>query len=510
MALTRQWRQTRRQNASLAHQRLLIDCKTTIPPPPPASGPKRSAVHRSEAPRQLLENLSIVRVLRGIRVEDMMQNGGGIRKFVEADLQTKSRNLIGPGALTVIAATFTLSGPAANASGYTLKTLYSFCVQNGCPDGENPLAGVVKDKSGTLYSTSYFGGKFGGGTVFSLTPKAGGYKFRTIYSFCKQAGCPDGSSPLGTLIEDVNGNLYGTTTKANNADIGTIFRLSPTDKGWKYKVLYTFCAQPNCADGGQDENGLSYKGQASGKAWDGKAPLFGTTNIGGAHGNGAIFELTPNGSQWDYTVIHDIQTGSSPNPVLVDQSGNLFITSELGGANGGGNFYTLANGTWKEGTIHNFCGDGNCSDGQDPAGTLALDAQGNVYGVTLHGGIDSNGVVFEHPASGGFAVVYDFCGDGSCGVLPEKLSYGNVSGDLFGVAEEGGANNKGVVFRLAFKNGIWSERVIEDFCADGIARLAPIPRRRSWRMSRETSSASRALEATSHATPAKVAAPCSS
>jgi uncharacterized repeat protein (TIGR03803 family) len=369
--------------------------------------------------------------------------------------------------LLVAAVAVLLPAQSADSAGYTLKTLYSFCVPSGCPDGYFPVAGVVADKSGTLYGSAEGGGKFGGGVIFSLTPKNGTYKFRTLYSFCKQSGCTDGSSPQGTLVEDVNGNLYGTTADAGSQHAGTIFRLSPGAKGWKYKVIYTFCTEAKCADGAVDQYGLSYKGQTAGKPWNGKSPLFGSTNSGGAHNNGTIFVLTPNGSQWDYAVIHNIQTGMVPNLVLVDQGGNLFITSQQGGANGGGNFYTLANGTWKEGTIHSFCSVGNCADGEFPTGTLALDGDGNVFGVTTLGGSGGNGVLFERPASGGFAVVYNFCSDGSCGVFPQDLSFGNVSHNLFGVAEEGGSNNDGVVFAFAFKNGIWNQKVIEDFCADG-------------------------------------------
>jgi len=356
--------------------------------------------------------------------------------------------------------------PDALASGYTLKTLYSFCVQSGCADGQLPSSGVVKDTSGTLFGMAYEGGKDNAGTTFSLTPKGGAYKFKLLYSFCSKTNCTDGAGPLGQLIEDTKGNLYGVTGFGGAQTEGTIFRLAP-GKPWKHNVLYSFCSQTNCTDGSQSYSGLSYQGQAAGEPWDGKSPLFGSTSGGGTKGNGTIFEFTPNGSQWDYTVIHNIQVGSDPNPVLVDQNGNLFITSQGGGANNAGNFYTLANGTWKETTIHNFCAEKNCPDGWEPMGTLALDAAGNVYGVTFTGGSGGNGVLFEHPASGGFAVLYTFCGDGSCGVGPTSISYGNVSGNLFGGTYYGGANEGGIVFALTPKNGTWKESVIADFCPGG-------------------------------------------
>lgn len=355
----------------------------------------------------------------------------------------------------------------ANAAGYTLKTLYTFCVKSGCPDGEVPQA-VVKDPNGPLYGTTYVGGRNGAGVLFSLTPKAGGYKYQTLYSFCKKNDCADGGNPAGQLVEDVHGNLYGTTTTGvGGGSAGTIFRLSPGSRRWNYKVLYTFCTQPNCSDGIGENTGLSYDGQAAGTLWDGKSPLFGTTTSGAKYNNGDIFELVPSGSQWNYTVIHNIQTGHGPNAVLVGKGGDLFVTSTEGGANDGGNFYMLASGTWKETTIHNFCSLGSCADGLEPAGTLALDGHGNVYGVTLRGGTADNGVLFERPASGGFSVLYNFCGDGSCGRIPENLTYGNVSQNLFGTANEGGGSDHGVVFQLTFKNGIWTEKIIADFCPGG-------------------------------------------
>jgi uncharacterized repeat protein (TIGR03803 family) len=373
----------------------------------------------------------------------------------------------------VVGVLSTTIATGADASSYTLKTLYTYCVQNGCPDGYFPNTGVVIDSQGVISGTASAGGKFGGGIVFSLTPNGGSYDQKTLHSFCDQS-CSDGTNPLD-LIEDVDGNLYGTTEARGSNGGGTIFSLTTTRNGWKFKTVYTFCSQTSCTDGGEPLSGLSYKGQASGSPWDGKTPLFGSVAAGGAHGNGAIFELVLKNGHWHYKVIHNIQTGQAPGPVLVDKHGNLFIASQKGGANGGGNFYTLANGTWQEATIYNFCSLGMCLDGSEPSGRLALDSSGNVFGVTWLGGAGGTGVAFEHPASGGFAVIYNFCGDGSCGKIPNGLTFGSVSHDLIGTTQQGGANGSGLVYDLAFKNGTWGQKILHDFCVGGSCTSGAIP-----------------------------------
>jgi uncharacterized repeat protein (TIGR03803 family) len=181
-----------------------------------------------------------------------------------------------------------------------------------------------------------------------------------------------------------------------------------------------------------------------------------------------VFELKRNGSQWDYKVIHNAITGRYANAPLVDSAGNLFITSVAGGANNAGNLYKLDNGTWHETTIHNFCADMNCSDGRQPEGRLALDGNGNVFGVTYLGGTNNGGVAFEHPASGGYSVVYNFCsGDLNCpgGMGAVGLSFAS-NGTFFGAAQGGGAHAGGIAFKLATKNGALKETVLYDFCGE--------------------------------------------
>jgi uncharacterized repeat protein (TIGR03803 family) len=141
--------------------------------------------------------------------------------------------------------------------GGTLTTLYSFCSQTGCIDGEHPYAGLVQATNGDLYGTTSLGGggtydnaiAYAGGTVFKITP---GGTLTTLYNFCSQSNCTDGSYPNAGLVQATNGDLYGTTTGGGIYDNaiayagGTVFKITP---GGTLTTLYSFCSQSNCMDG---------------------------------------------------------------------------------------------------------------------------------------------------------------------------------------------------------------------------------------------------------------------
>jgi uncharacterized repeat protein (TIGR03803 family) len=105
-----------------------------------------------------------------------------------------------------------------------LKTLYSFCAESGCRDGAYPVAGLVQASDGYLYGTTEYGGANGGyGTVFRISTDG---ELTTLYSFCHESGCTDGNWPTAPLIQATNGNLYGLTYRGGSADLGTIFGTS--------------------------------------------------------------------------------------------------------------------------------------------------------------------------------------------------------------------------------------------------------------------------------------------
>ncbi len=183
------------------------------------------------------------------------------------------------------------------APSITEQVLYSFCSQSNCADGANPFAygGLIMDTSGNLYGTTSVGGNAtGGGTVFQLTPSDTGWSETVLYSFCSQTRCADGLYPYGDLIMDEAGNLYGTTWRGGSGTqliSGVAFELTPDSTGtaWTETVLYNFCSQSNCADGG---------GPFAGLLMDASGNLYGTTNVGGNFNNkcavqgcGTVFAL---------------------------------------------------------------------------------------------------------------------------------------------------------------------------------------------------------------------------
>jgi uncharacterized repeat protein (TIGR03803 family) len=158
----------------------------------------------------------------------------------------------------------------------TLTTLYSFCSQAGCADGDGPLGGVVQAGDGNFYGTTWGGGASNSGTVFRITPTG---TLTTLYSFCSQPGCTDGEGPSAGLVQASDGNLYGTTEI-------TIFKITTSGT---LTTLYGFCSQSGCTDGEGPTEGRGLI-QAS----DGN--FYGTTVVGGAYGYGVIFRLSGPGS----------------------------------------------------------------------------------------------------------------------------------------------------------------------------------------------------------------------
>jgi uncharacterized repeat protein (TIGR03803 family) len=308
----------------------------------------------------------------------------------------------------------------AGAWAQTETVLYSFCTQSKvdvCTDGRSPSAGVVFDQRGNLYGTTYFGGAYktpcgdprGCGAVFKLTPKG---KVTVLHRFCVQNNCADGQYSAAGVVFDQKGNLYGTTFYggANNSvcelhgyGCGVVFKHTPEGKE---TVLYSFCAQNNCTDGW---------GPLAGLVIDWKGNLYGTTEGGGAHGGGGVvFKLTPEGKE---TVLYSFcaqykdavcTDGASPNAGLIfDRKGNLYGTTVAGGAassetcRGGCGVVFKLSSKGRQTILYRFCTQTSCTDGLRPNAGVVFDEMGNLYGTTVGGGAYQNG----------------FCSDPGCGVV---------------------------------------------------------------------------------------------
>lgn len=280
---------------------------------------------------------------------------------------------------------FLLSG-AANAEE---KVVYTF---TGGYDGGAPLGDLVQDAQGNYYGTTLFGGGYGG-TVFELSPNSNGaYTETVIHAFMPS---PDGNAPLAGVIFDSQGkNLYGTTSGGGAFDGGTVFELSPNGDGsWTEQTLYSFCAMTGCTDGYIPESKLIFDQQGN---------LYGTTGGGGSGGGGTVFQLSPNGlGGYSETVIYNFINGGSTgygptSGVAIDSAGNLYGTTPYGGAqtctqpgeNGGigcGLVYKLSQ---SQGSwSYTVLQNFTGFDGIQPLDEVILDSSGNLYGTTLFGGL---------------------------------------------------------------------------------------------------------------------------
>ena len=203
---------------------------------------------------------------------------------------------------------------------WTESTIYSF---TGGDDGASPPAGVTLDAHGNLFGTSSFGGANGVGVVYELSRSGSSWMQTVLYTF---QGGSDGQNPVGGVILDKAGNLYGTTFDGGDNGGGTIYELSPSGGGWTFTTLYSFTG--------------GYGGPYNKLAFDANGNLYGATNGEGAYGFGSVFKLTRGNSGWTLTDLYDFpggNDGASPyGSVVVDSNGNVFGTASVGGSSNQG------------------------------------------------------------------------------------------------------------------------------------------------------------------------------
>jgi uncharacterized repeat protein (TIGR03803 family) len=319
------------------------------------------------------------------------------------------------------------------------KVLHHFTGTKG--DGACPYAGLVRDAKANLYGTTYYGGSgkcydgygYGCGTVFKVD-KAG--KETVLHSFTESGG--DGTYPQTGLIQDAAGNLYGATYQGGASSYGTVFML---DKTGKETVLYGFSGSPDGA--GPVDFGYLVR--------DANGSLYGTTAEGGASDVGTVFKLDKAGKE---TVLYSFTgtggDGSYPIAGLLrDAAGNLHGTTETGGASGDGTVFMLDK-TGKETVLYSFLGTG-FADGAEPEAGLARDSKGNLYGTTSAGGSSGFGTVFKVGKNGKETVLHSFAYFD--GAVPFAGLLRDANGNLYGTTEYGGTYGggpygKGTVFEL--------------------------------------------------------------
>src|ERR1700733_2365969 len=301
------------------------------------------------------------------------------------------------------------------------------------PGVYHPMGTLVMDAAGNLYGASTYGGSgicvYGGlgcGTVFQLTPQSDGSWTETV--LYSFLGGSDGYFPLGGLAMDTAGNLYGTAQYGGPGNDGVIYKMTRSaDGSWTQSVIHTF-------------DGADGEWPFAGMIFDAAGNLYGTTTYGSAQQCGTVFKLSPNpDGSWTESVLHgfypwegcDLESG-----VVFDAAGNLYGTSWNGGTMDHGYSGTIfkltpnSDGSWTMTVIYTFTGG---VDGLNPAGVI-VDASGNVYGTTTGANDFGMGVAYELKpnADGSYSqtVLYTFTGSRD-GTSPNGLVF-DSRGRLYG------------------------------------------------------------------------------
>ncbi len=385
--------------------------------------------------------------------------------------------------------------PVLGQTTYTETVLHSFAPVL-MPMGSDPWAGVIRDEQGNLYGTTTIGGAWGAGAVYKVDTSG---RATVLYSF---TGAADGGNPYAGLIRDAAGNLFGTTLYGGNLSscpnydpgCGVIFKIEPSGHE---TVLYAFTGGSDGAgpyaglvrDSAGNLYGTTYGGGASGKGVvfkldtagnltvlhyftggvDGGYPyggvvldsgyLYGTTVFGGAANDGVVYKLDNAGHE---TVLYTFTRGADGGwpyaGVTLDPAGNIYGTTELGGAADAGVVFKLDN-TGHETVLHSFTGG---AGGSEPVAGVILDPAGNIYGTTWYGGSASGygyGVIFKLDPTGQESVLYTFQ-RGADGAAPRAGVIRDSAGNLYGTTTTGGGYTScpdgyghysagcGVVFKL--------------------------------------------------------------
>jgi uncharacterized repeat protein (TIGR03803 family) len=371
---------------------------------------------------------------------------------------------------------FQLKPPTKSGDPWTETVLYVFKGSDS-NDGASPFGGLIWDQAGNLYGTTGYdgtgdcillGSRVGCGTVYELSPptqKGGAWIETVIYNF---KGDTDGQLPIGDLVFDKQGNLYGATQYGGGygscnpsfyQHCGTIFKLSPpkTKSGkWTEKVLHGF---KSGKDGANPSGGLVF---------DLTGAIYGTTFAGGNQncrygasvGCGTAFELEPTNKKsevWKEEQVHVFTGGSDgaqPNGGLIlDAKGSLYGTAGGGNPSGGGIAFELTPGSgggWKEIVLHWFSNNG---PGAFTAG-LIFDSFGDLYGPTAEGARYRGTVVrLKRPVTEGGkwtpTVLYTFRGIPDGGDPAASLIF-DALGNLYGTTEDGGnSGGYGTVFEVS-------------------------------------------------------------
>lgn len=316
---------------------------------------------------------------------------------------------------------------ASSASAQAFKVLYNF----DYTDGGTPAGTLVQGLDGNLYGTTGYGGTSDFGVVFRITT---GGAFTTLYSFCYDSPiCTDGAGPDAGLVLGQDGNFYGTTFGGGKFGAGTVFKITPSGV---LTTLYDFAGPEGIFP-------------ATPLVLGANGNFYGTTSYGGNStacpgfysGCGSIFEITPTGG---FILLHvfNFTNGSTPQAPLIQASdGNFYGTAFYGGSSGYGSVFRMSP-TGAFTVLHSFSG----PDGEYPDGSLVQ--SGNVfYGTTGFGGASGYGTIFDITSQGAVHTVFSF--DLGNGYIPGGPLVRAADGDFYGATGSGGGvGSCGTLFKF--------------------------------------------------------------
>ncbi len=364
-------------------------------------------------------------------------------EYADTDLETDGAgNIYGT---TVLGGDFgggTVFQLSPTPNGWVHTTLYSF---TGGADGGEPYKGVTLDRDGKLYGTAVTGGsgncEGGCGVVYKLTHSGAKWTYRVIHAF---TGGDDGSGPGARVTVDHAGNIYGMAPTGGAYGLGTIYKIRQGSHGAPaFKVIHAFTGGADGATG------------SAGRMVIRDGHLYGAATAGGTYGSGVVFELTPRGrGEWDFSTIYSFRgqpDGSFPyGALLFDALGNIYGTTYYGGANGIGSVYQLspqAMGEWNESVLYSFQ---EGSDGNSPISNLVFDNAGNLYGTTSEGGLGSGTIFKLSPVGNGSwteTVVHAFEGPPDGGFSYNGMVV-DAFGNFYGATVHGGTDDDGSVYKF--------------------------------------------------------------
>jgi uncharacterized repeat protein (TIGR03803 family) len=398
---------------------------------------------------------------------------------------TRTSSLVRNTGRTFLALSLTGFSAAASLPAYAdppIKSIASF-IGNGSVgsyiNGTEPRNGVTLDSSGNIFGTAYYGGDSNQGTVYEVVKGTNTVKALTSFSGYNSGGSP-GAYPSGNIVMDGGGNIYGTTETGGSANSGTIYKLPSGastattlvsfDRGQRVGGLVSDSSgnlYGSIHYGGTLDYSVVYEllngssavttlatfnpsfSSISALTLDGSGNIFGTTFFGGAfnngnsYGNGSIFEITKGSGT--VTTLASFNGTNGYNPlggITFDGAGNMFGTTQLGGAFNKGTIFEFAKGSTTITALASFTTNTNSTQA-----AVTLDSAGNIFGTTPYGGPSASGSVYELvKGSSAITTLASFNGADGGGPFTKVTLDGN--GNLYGTTIRGGASGGGTIFGI--------------------------------------------------------------